>query len=196
MDTITHYVNNKISHFRGFNRYAKFLLIGNQIDGFLNFDTKVFNSYAEVKEFLPEIIYKIEAGGEWALELYQVPDNYKIRRAFGYYKVPSRGKKVFRLGYMNFGSLVRCFIGNSVIHIESQSIHEDTENLIASPPITTYGVYEENYTIHLHEIEDKLEFSLAEYPGDLEKIKKERFYQRKNYSSSLEYAVNRRLIER
>jgi hypothetical protein len=196
MDTITHYLSNKISHFRGFNRYAKFLLIGNRIDGFLNFDTKVFNSYAEVKEFLPEIIYKIEAGGEWALELYQVPDNYKIRREFGYYKVPTRGKKVFRLGYMNFGSLVRCFIGNAVIHFESQSIHEETENFITSPAITTFSVFEENYTIHLHEIKDKLEFNLADYPGNLKELKKEQLSQRKNYSSALDYAVNSGLFKR
>lgn len=90
MDKIQHILFNPIiCHFRGFNRYSKFILIGNQIDGFLKFDKEVFNSYEDFKEWLPLIINQLEAGGEWALELYQVPDNFRIWRKYGYYEVPS-----------------------------------------------------------------------------------------------------------
>lgn len=191
MDTITHYIDNQISHFRGFNRYSKFILIGNIIDGYLSFGKEVLNSYAEVKEWLPQIITGIEGGGEWALELYQIPDDYKIRKLYGYYEVPLRGKKVFKLSYMNFGSLGRCFVGNSVIHFESQTIYQETNNY-PTLPITTYRVYEENYSIHLHEDEKNLSFNLNDYPGNLEQIKKERQYQRRQYSSALEYALNKK----
>lgn len=186
MDKIKHMLSNQISHFRGFNRHSKFILIGNQIDGFLKFDKEVFNSYEDVKEGLPQIIHQLEAGGEWALELYQVPNNFRIWKKYGYYEVPSRGRKVFLLNYMNFGRLERCFTGNSLIHFESRSIDKD----YYSQPETILNIYEDNYTILLHENEDTYAFLVNDYPGDLEKIEKERLYQRKNYSSIREYAFN------
>lgn len=187
MDKIQHILFKPIiSHFRGFNRYSKFILIGNEIDGFLRFDKEIFNSYEEVKEGLPQIINQLEAGGEWALELYQVPENFRIWRKYGYYEVPSRGRRVFKLSYMNWGRLGRCFVGNNIIHFESRSIEKDSY----SQPETILKVYEENYTILLHENEDKFTFYVKDYPGDLEKMEKERLYQRKNYSSAREYAFS------
>lgn len=178
MDTITHFINNQISHFNGFDRFSKFILIGNQIDGFLNFDKEEFDSFAEVKEWLPNIIDQLKEGGEWAIELYQVPPDFKIRRLYGYYEVPSKGKRVFKVNYMNLCNLVRTFVGNGIIHFESQSVVEEID-YYSKPPLTTYLVFEENYTIHLHEKVKKLVFALDQYPGDLERIRKEKDFQRK-----------------
>lgn len=187
MDQIKHILFRPIiSHFRGFNRYSKFILIGNQIDGFLKFDKEVFNSYEDVKEWLPQIIHELEAGGEWALELYQVPDNFRIWRKYGYYEVPSRGRRVFNLTYMNFGRLGRCFAGNNIIHFESRTIEKDSY----TQKETILYQFEKNYSIHLHEKEDTFTFDVKDYPGDIERLEKERLSQRKNYSSPREYALN------
>ncbi|MCU0824952.1 MAG: hypothetical protein MUF77_09965 [Leptospira sp.] len=187
MDQIKHILFRPIiSHFRGFNRYSKFILIGNQIDGFLKFDKEVFNSYEDVKEWLPQIIHELEAGGEWALELYQVPDSFRIWRKYGYYEVPSRGRRVFNLSYMNFGRLGRCFAGSSILHFESRTIEKDSY----TQKETILYQFEKNYTIHLHEKEDRFTFDIKDYPGDIERLEKERLYQRKNYSSAREYTVD------
>lgn len=87
---------------------------------------------------------------------------------------------------MNFGRLGRCFAGNNIIHFESRSIEKDSY----SQPETILKVYEENYTILLHENEDTFTFDLQDYPGDIEKMEKERLNQRKNYSSAIEYAFS------
>jgi hypothetical protein len=191
MDTITHFISNQISHFNGFDRFSKFILIGNQIDGFLNFDMELFDSFSEVKEWLPNIIDQLKEGGEWALELYQVPADFRIRRLYGYYRVPTKGKKVFKVNYMNLGNLVRTFVGNGVIHFESQLVAEEIDNY-SKPPTRTWWVFENNYTIHLHEKESKLVFELDQYPGDLEKVRKEKEFQRKErLSPAPEIILNR-----
>jgi hypothetical protein len=177
MDTITHYINNQISHFKGFNRFSNFILIGNRIDGFLNFDKEKFNSFSEVQEWLPIIIDQLEEGGEWALELYQVPADFKIKRQYGYYEVPSKGKKVFKFNYMNSGKKIRTFVGNAVIHFCSQTIYKDVDNN-SNPPIISYRVFEDNYTIYLHEFEERRTFELANYPGNLEQIEQNRVNQK------------------
>jgi hypothetical protein len=80
---------------------AKFILIGNRIDGFLDFDFQEFKNFDEVKVKLFDILCNIKCAGEWNTSLYQVKDNYKIKHLYGYYMVPNRGKLIYSHTYMD-----------------------------------------------------------------------------------------------
>lgn len=81
---------------------ANFLLIGNKIDGFVDIDEIQFKNFEELKLKLPSILSKIECFGEWQINLYQISKPYRIRKKYGYFKVPTRGKLVFEHSYMNY----------------------------------------------------------------------------------------------
>lgn len=83
------------------NPNAKFILIGNNIDGFVSFDFKEFKNFDEVKENLFDILHNIYCVGEWNISLYQVEEGYKIRKKYGYYKIPNRGKMIYCYSYMD-----------------------------------------------------------------------------------------------
>ncbi len=81
------------------NPYSKFVLIGNTIDGYLDFKFKEFANFEEVKSHLFDILTKIKSNGEWNIALYQVKESYKLKNKYGYFKVPDRGKLIFSYGY-------------------------------------------------------------------------------------------------
>ena len=84
---------------RTINRKSKFALFGNNIDGRVNHRLTIFENFNEVIETFPKILSEIEGFGEWSLTLYQIPDDFKIRHLYGYYRVPYRGKEILEIGY-------------------------------------------------------------------------------------------------
>jgi len=77
---VEHKLKSKTKTVNRFNRFSKFILIGNKIDGYVSSSGNIeFNNYEEVKLQLPKIIKELEFGGEWRLTLYQVPHKYSIR---------------------------------------------------------------------------------------------------------------------
>lgn len=88
---------------RTLERDMPFVFIGNEIDGRLFCqDFHEFENFEELKEKLPDILKSIKGEGEWAFDLYQVPDNYRIWNRWGYYSYPNRGKSVLKHSYMNY----------------------------------------------------------------------------------------------
>lgn len=79
---------------------SKFILIGNAIDGFLDFRFYEFKNFEEVKKKLFNILSNIHCSGEWVIDLYQVKENYKIKTKYGYFKTPKIGKHIYKYSYM------------------------------------------------------------------------------------------------
>lgn len=86
---------------RKINTYSHFILIGNTIDGFLDFEFCEFENFQDVQNRLLKILKSIKFEGEWDIKLYQVDEVYKIKNLYGYYKVPKRGKLIYTHSYMN-----------------------------------------------------------------------------------------------
>jgi len=86
---------------RTINPESRFVLIGNKIDGSINFNIHIFKNFSEVKENLESILLGIEGNGEWDVILYQIKENFKINYQYGYYRVPNYGKKIFTYSYMH-----------------------------------------------------------------------------------------------
>jgi hypothetical protein len=86
---------------RKINHSSSFILIGNNIDGYVDFRFKEFQDFDAVKKELPTILYQIKGQGEWDLKLYQVDNKYSISKKYGYYKVPKAGKHIYTHSYMN-----------------------------------------------------------------------------------------------
>jgi hypothetical protein len=103
------------------NLFSKFVLIGNNIDGFVDVGIQEFENFEDLKFRLPNIIENIGFAGEWDLKLYQIPDQLKIKRLYGYYKVPLRGRLIFELSYMNADKNIEVFITEGMIHIYTYS---------------------------------------------------------------------------
>jgi len=97
--------------------FSKFVLIGNNIDGFVDVGLREFENFEDVKSRLPNIIKNLNYAGEWDLKLYQIPDQLKIKRLYGYYKVPLRGKLILEFSYMNVDKNIDVFITDGIIHI-------------------------------------------------------------------------------
>ena len=90
-------------HRRTLERGTPFVFIGNEIDGQLFCQTVYeFKNFEELRERLPDILKSIEGEGEWAFDLYQVPEEFKVWRRWGYYRYPNRGKSILKHSYMNY----------------------------------------------------------------------------------------------
>ena len=100
---------------------SRFVLIGNKIDGFVDVGIVEFKNFNEVKSVLPQIIKTIEFGGEWDLKLYEIPKVLKIKKLYGYYKVPFNGKLVFTLDYMCMDQNIDFFINDALINVYTYS---------------------------------------------------------------------------
>lgn len=167
---IQHTVNTKHSKFRRFDRFSKFVLIGNNIDGRVNVWTEEFQNFEEVKQSLPKIFQELDFEGEWTLKLYQVPDNYTIHHRYGYYKVPSRGKLVLEYSYMVAGDEIEIFITNKMIHIASISKSIDRYWKPIEEEKECLQIYEEYVTVELIENLDGREIKNAEYRGNIDEL--------------------------
>lgn len=105
--------------YKSFNRFSKFALIGNNVDGFVNVRIVEFENFEEVKKKLPSIIKSLKFEGEWNLSLYQIPENLIIKHLYGYYMVPKSGKLILELSYMNVCRNLNIFITDAIIHVFS-----------------------------------------------------------------------------
>jgi hypothetical protein len=137
--------------YKYFNRFSKFVLVGNDIDGSVSVKLEEFKNWEDVKSRLKQIIETITFYGEWNLDFYEVPENYKIKLLYGYYKVPVKGKRLFQLSYDQYiGNIIKLHLDDSMIHFyflteevrlnENAEEHEDYMNV---------DVYEEFLTILL-----------------------------------------------
>lgn len=86
---------------RKINPTANFILIGNNIDGFVDFQFREFKNFELVKDELPDILYNIKGYGEWDLKLYQVNSAHSLAKKYGYYKIPKKGKLIYSHSYMD-----------------------------------------------------------------------------------------------
>ena len=103
--------------YKYFNRFSKFVLIGNNVDGRVSVQLEEFKNWEDVKARLKRIIETMTFAGEWKLDFYEVSENYKIKLLYGYYKVPVRGKHLFHLQYDEFiGDIIKLHIDDSMIH--------------------------------------------------------------------------------
>lgn len=166
---VTHHVSTKSSTFSGFDRFSKFVLIGNNIDGYVNVDVEEFLDFHAATKRLPEIFKTLDFAGEWNVSFYQVPNNWKIALKYGYYKVPKMGKKVFSFGYMHCGDENEIFLTPALIHIAciTKNIDEQWEDEGDRLEVT---ICEEYYTTRLIEHLDDKVFKDDNYPGDLTEL--------------------------
>jgi len=163
---INHYLTNKTHFFNGFNRFSSFVLIGNNIDGFVNIDVMEFATYQEAMSIIPGIFSNLKFEGEWNLSFYQVPNDFKIRHQYGYYKVPKKGRRVFDFGYMKAGKRNEIFLTPGMIHIATRS--KDFERNRREKEVQVdYLVYEEFYTTILREDLNRKSFDKDDYPGEI-----------------------------
>jgi hypothetical protein len=175
---IRYYHNHTKRRFSKFDRFSKFLLAGNNIDGRVNVWTEVFQNFEEVKIRLPEIYANLEYEGEWDTSLYQVPDEFRIHHRWGYYKYPNRGRLVFNYSYMDVGDNIELSISNSIIHFSGLSRTFEEARNSQNDEIHKFVIYEEYMTIELVEPIDGKIFTNFAYPGDFEHLMENR-YQKK-----------------
>lgn len=145
------------SYSRAIDKNAKFILIGNNIDGFVNFKFCEFENFEDVKTKLPNILYELRGAGEWDLNLYQVPEKYKIAIKYEYYKVPKYGKLLYTHSYMHcpikdvqFRDKTIIFIGCD-LDVEEKSIEGKM-------------IYEQDLMIELTKLNLKSRKTLLEAP--------------------------------
>lgn len=145
----------KRSFSRTYDRFSKFILIGNKIDGYVSFRFQEFKNYEEAMREMPKIFQAIECAGEWNLEFYQVPNDYKLHKRWGYYAVPNKGKLVFSYSYMDVGEVIEMTMNHSMIHIASISrdkreVWNDWDSEVDSEAeFDDFDIYESYITIHL-----------------------------------------------
>jgi hypothetical protein len=111
---------------RTINKNSTFILIGNNIDGMVDFRFREFKNFKELSDQLLGILSNLKCCGEWDINLYQVKAPYNIWRKYGYYKYPSNGKLIFTHSYMNCPIKEIKFTDNEIIFIGS--LLDVTEN--------------------------------------------------------------------
>ena len=93
---------------------SKFLLIGNNIDGYVNIDIKEFQNFNELRSILPLLLSNLECSGEWNVKLFQITKPYKIIKKYGYFKTPSHGKLILEHSYMDYPIKSINFLPNKI----------------------------------------------------------------------------------
>lgn len=93
------YLNHNYS--RKIDKSAPFVLLGNRIDGSLNFIDKQYRDFDELKDNLLNDLKTAEGLGEWTIDLYQVQQNSKIHHKYGYFQYPKPAKHIYAYSYMN-----------------------------------------------------------------------------------------------
>ncbi len=102
------------SYKRSIDIASKFLLVGNNIDGFVGIDLVEFENFEDLKSRLPLLLSNLESWGEWELKLYQVTKPYRIIKKYGYFKTPSRGKLLLEYSYMDYQIKSVEFLANKI----------------------------------------------------------------------------------
>lgn len=175
---ITHSLNNRIKIITGFNRFSKFLVLGNNIDGFVNIKQEEFKDWADLMQRFPEMYRNLKFAGEWSLNIYQVPDDYKIKYQYGYFMVPKKGKMIADIGYMQVaGKKLDVFISNGMLHFNSRSADTTNNYYKGIEDLKGTIIYEEFLTIILREEIDNVCFKDEYYPGNADAIHHEMYTQ-------------------
>ena len=86
---------------RTINKNSTFVMIGNNIDGSVDFVFREFQNFKELSGDLLGILSNLKCCGEWDINLYQVKKPYRIWQKYGYYRYPSNGKLILRHSYMD-----------------------------------------------------------------------------------------------
>ncbi len=102
------------SYKRSIDIASKFLLVGNNIDGFVGIDLVEFENFEDLKSRLPLLLSNLECWGEWELKLFQVTKPYSIIKKYGYFKTPSRGKLLLEYSYMDYQIKSVEFLANKI----------------------------------------------------------------------------------
>jgi hypothetical protein len=97
------------------NPVFKFILIGNDIDGHVNFDFKEFQDFNELKTELPDILLNLRGEGEWSVSLYQVKENYRLKKKYNHFRIPVYGKQLYEFNYMDDTIRNVSFLKDSVV---------------------------------------------------------------------------------
>lgn len=113
-----HYTEKKFK--RIIDKNSTFVLIGNNIDGRVNFSFCEFENFKKLSDELLGILSNLECCGEWNISLYQVKKPYKIWKKYEYYKYPSNGKLIFEHSYMNCPIREIIFKDNEIISIGTE----------------------------------------------------------------------------
>lgn len=113
-----HYTEKKFKRIKDKN--STFILIGNNIDGRVDFTFREFTDFKELKGELLEILSNLVCCGEWNISLYQVKKPYTIWKKYEYYKYPSNGKLIFEHSYMNCPIREIIFEDNEIIFIGTE----------------------------------------------------------------------------
>jgi hypothetical protein len=115
--------------YKYFDRFSKFVLIGNDIDGFITIDFVEFKDFEDVKKRLKKIIETVQFRGQWDLKFFEVADNYEIEILHGYYKVLKEGNLLFAMNpSQNIGDLIKLFVDDSIIHFHFLSEHIECDD--------------------------------------------------------------------
>lgn len=133
-----------------FNPKSKFVLIGNAIDGRLDFNHEIFSDFKAVQYRLPEIIAGLSYVGEWDVALYQVPDDFRFRKIWGYYYKPNRGICIFNYSYMAAQEKMVVTVLDNKIMFNGISVYWGIEE--NNKRLDGFEVYESIYTVAMREI--------------------------------------------
>ena len=163
MSSITHFITTEIHQVNGFNRFHRFYLVPDRIDGGVSATFQGFENYEEVKKELPAIIEELEFFGEWTLSLIQYP-NSETEPTIN--QLQENGLEIFQISYMNFNPYSKVLLSNSLIHFYSEFIEgeEDWEQI---DPTVNFEIEETYITILLKEEINEVRFSSETYPGDV-----------------------------
>ena len=100
---------------------SKFVLVGNNIDGYISVNSIVFESFEELKINLPVIVDNIQFYGEWDLKLYAIFGEIEFDTLYDYYCIPKSGELIFEIRHDLIGEEIKCLITDDYINIYSKS---------------------------------------------------------------------------
>jgi hypothetical protein len=172
MSSITHFFTSEIHQVNSFNRFHRFYLVPERIDGGISATFQKFENFEEVEKELPPIIEELEFFGEWTQSLIQYP-NSEAEPTID--QLHENGLEIFQISYMNFNPNSKVFLSNSLIHFYSEFIEgeEDWEQI---DPTVNFEIEETCITILLKEEINEVRFSSETYPGNVGLIYK-KYYQ-------------------
>lgn len=166
---ITYQLKKSVEVFRNFNRFSTFLLIGNNLGGYINVKIVEFKSFEEVIKRFPRIINDLAFYGKWDLCLYQVPKEYQLIEKPRSYKIPKNGERIFKLDHVIATSFIDIFVNFSMIHLALSDKKIQSESSQGNTSFI-FRMSEIYLTIELEEKIDQKTISLNQFNGDKDKL--------------------------
>lgn len=167
--TISFHIERSTVIFKGFNRFSKFLLIGNYTSGYVNVKIKEFQNFEQVIKLLPGIINDLAFYGKWELALYQVPRSYTMIEHPQSLRIPKNGIPIFKLDHQDATRFMDIFVNFSMIHLALYDKQVDQSK--KGEKIQYHIKLTESYlTIQLEENIHQKKIRLSQYHGDQDKL--------------------------